>query len=51
MINRITPDNITELRPNQIFVFGSNEEGFHRRGAARFALDSCGANIGQGRGL
>lgn len=51
MVNRITPDNIAELRPNQIFVFGSNEEGFHRRGAARFALDHCGANIGQGRGL
>lgn len=51
MINRITPNIITELRPNEIFVFGSNEEGFHRRGAARFALDHCGAIIGQGRGL
>lgn len=51
MINRITPNRITELSDNQIFVFGSNEEGFHRRGAARFALDHCGANIGQGKGL
>ena len=51
MINRITPNRITELSDNQIFVFGSNSEGFHRRGAARFALDHCGANIGQGKGI
>lgn len=51
MINRITSNNITEIKPGQIFVFGSNSEGFHRRGAARFALDHCGANIGQGKGL
>jgi len=42
---------VTKLSDNQIFVFGSNSEGFHRRGAARFALDHCGANIGQGKGL
>jgi hypothetical protein len=51
MVNRITPNIVTKLSDNQIFVFGSNSEGFHRRGAARFALDHCGANIGQGRGL
>jgi len=51
MINRITPNTVTQLSENQIFVFGSNSEGFHRRGAARFALDHCGAIIGQGKGL
>ncbi len=51
MINRITPNIVTQLAENEIFVFGSNSEGFHRRGAARFALDRCGANIGQGKGL
>lgn len=51
MINRITSNIVTKLSDDQIFVFGSNSEGFHRRGAARFALDHCGANIGQGKGL
>ncbi len=26
---RITPDNITELKENEIFVFGSNTKNFH----------------------
>jgi hypothetical protein len=33
-INRITPDLITSLKPDEIFVFGSNEAGNHGRGAA-----------------
>lgn len=51
MINRITPNIVTKLEPNQIFCFGSNDEGFHRRGAALFAKDHCGAILGQARGL
>lgn len=35
---RITPDRITELKHNQIFVFGSNESGRHGKGAAKTAM-------------
>lgn len=45
-----TPDNITYLNTNQIFVFGSNTEGRHASDAARTAL-MFGAVYGQGRGL
>ena len=33
-----------------IFVFGSNEEGRHYAGAAKFAQDNCGAEAGVGIG-
>jgi hypothetical protein len=46
----ITPENITELRPGQIFVFGSNEAGRHGAGAARQAI-RFGAVWGCGTGL
>lgn len=36
---------------NNIFVFGSNELGIHKRGAAKFALDYCEAILGKGHGL
>lgn len=42
---------ITELKPNQIFVFGSNEAGRSGRGAAKQALDHFGAVYGVGEGL
>lgn len=51
MINRITPENIEKLSLNQIFVFGSNELGKHGKGAAKFALELCGAKYGIGYGL
>ena len=44
-------DNITHLEPNEIFVFGSNLQGYHGAGAARMALDKFGAVWGQGVGL
>jgi len=47
---RVTPQNITKLEPNEIFVFGSNESGRHGAGAARQAL-TWGAIWGQPRGL
>lgn len=34
-----------------IYVFGSNPLGYHGGGAARFALDHCGAIWGQAEGL
>lgn len=45
-----TPDNITELGPHEIFVFGSNMSGRHGKGAARTAM-KWGAKYGQGNGL
>ena len=46
-----TPDMISELKENEIFVFGSNLGGFHAGGAARAALNRFGAIWGQGVGL
>ena len=40
-----------EWQPGQIFVFGSNLLGIHGAGAARFALEKCGATWGQERGI
>lgn len=48
---RITPVHITSLRPNEIFVFGSNLQGIHAGGAARAARLHFGAVMGQGIGL
>ena len=46
-----TPENITGLRENEIFVFGSNLRGMHGGGAARVAMNRFGAVWGQGVGL
>jgi hypothetical protein len=46
-----TPDNIESLKPNEIFVFGSNEAGRHDKGAALTALRKFGAIYGQAAGL
>jgi len=46
-----TPENITELKQNEIFVFGSNESGIHGAGAAKVAIDKFNAVFGQGVGL
>lgn len=52
MYNRdFTPDFITELKENEIFVFGSNLGGMHGGGAARVAYNRFGAIWGQGVGL
>ena len=52
MYNRdYTPERITELKPNEIFVFGSNLAGSHGGGAARVAYNRFGAIWGQGVGL
>lgn len=42
---------ITELKPNEIFVFGSNPQGRHGKGAALVAKTKFGAKYGQARGL
>ena len=46
-----TPERITELKPNEIFVFGSNLAGAHGGGAARLAYNRFGAIWGHGIGL
>ena len=52
MYNReFTPERISQLKPNEIFVFGSNLSGAHGGGAARLAYDRFGAVWGQGVGL
>ncbi len=48
---RTTPENITSLAPNEIFVFGSNLSGMHGGGAAWVAYRKFGAIMGQGVGL
>src|SRR3990167_3435276 len=42
---------ITELKPNEIFVFGSNTAGRHGAGAALCARLDFGARYGIGEGL
>lgn len=42
---------ITKLNSNEIFVFGSNLAGNHAGGAAAYAVDNFGAEIGVGEGL
>jgi hypothetical protein len=52
MYNReYTPERITELKSNEIFVFGSNLAGAHSGGAAGLAYKRFGAIMGQGIGL
>lgn len=46
----ITPAKITHLRPNDVFVFGSNLAGMHGGGAARTANKYFGAEWGVGEG-
>lgn len=48
---KITPDKITSLRPEEVFVFGSNLDGIHQGGAARVAFEKFGAVWGKGVGL
>lgn len=52
MYNRAyTPERISELQENEIFVFGSNLTGYHGGGAARIAHLRFGAQWGQGVGM
>ena len=51
MKRRTSPNRITELKDNEIFVFGSNLEGNHGGGAAAIAEKKFGAVWGNGVGL
>ena len=46
-----TPERITELLHDEVFVFGSNLAGSHGGGAAYVAWRKFGAIMGQGVGL
>lgn len=46
-----TPDAISSLKNDEVFVFGSNLHGHHGGGAARVARKKFGAIWGQGVGL
>lgn len=46
-----SPEHISVLNDNEIFVFGSNIEGQHMGGAARTACRYFGAEWGVGEGL
>lgn len=46
-----TPEFITVLKPNEIFVFGSNIHGYHGGGAAAIACRKFGAEWGVGEGI
>lgn len=48
---RVASDKISTLAPGEIFVFGSNMEGMHGGGAARYANKNFGAEWGVGEGL
>ena len=47
---KYTPEAITELQENEVFVFGSNEGGLHAGGAANVAYHKFGACWGEGKG-
>ena len=47
----ITPNYIKELNENEVFVFGSNKQGRHGKGAALTARNRFGAIYGQSQGL
>lgn len=48
--NRVTPEIVTTLRRNEVFVFGSSINGAHSGGAARVAVKRFGAIMGKGEG-
>jgi hypothetical protein len=48
---KYTPDNITSIDDDQIFVFGSNCAGKHDGGAARYAHTMLNAEYGVGEGI
>ena len=50
MVLHVTPEYITSLKPNEIFVFGSNLAGMHGGGAAHMAHKLFGAEWGVGVG-
>lgn len=44
--DRFTPNHIFNLKPNQVFVFGTDRRGSQRYGAAGLAANKFGAKVG-----
>lgn len=44
--DRFTPNHIFNLRPNQVFVFGTDKKGSQKYGAAGLASKKFGAQVG-----
>ena len=47
-MKKYTPENITKLEANEVFVFGDNEAFRHGAGAALHAVKNFGAKNGKG---
>ena len=50
-VNRLTPKVVSELKENEVFVFGSNPNGHHKSGAAKLAGERDWAVEGKGEGI
>jgi len=50
-MKRYTPEIIEELKPDEIFVFGSNMNGAHMGGAALIAYENFESTWGESEGL
>lgn len=48
---RVTPEFVSTLTENEIFVFGCRRSGRHGEGAAAYAMEHFGAVYGQSSGL
>ena len=48
--DRVTPEKVNTLAPNEVFVFGSNDKGAHKGGAAGLAVKKFGAQMGVAEG-
>lgn len=49
--NRCTPEDICDLKENEIIVFGSKPNGHHKSGAAKIAIKKFGAVEGKAEGI
>lgn len=49
--DRCTPENLTTLQPNEVFVFGSKPNGEHKSGAAKTAVEKFGTVEGKAEGF
>ena len=50
IFKKFTPDYIDSLKPDQVFVFGSNLIGYHSGGASMMAMQRFGAVWGHAEG-
>ncbi len=52
MYNRsYSPENVSNLKNNEIFVFGTTPNGYHKSKAALYAVEYFGAGMGRGEGF